>query len=124
VSASKDDAALRFLNITIPQGEYVFVYPYYPMYYFLADLRNPTRFSTLVYNYNTDSQFDEVIDDLSRKRVRYILWDTVVEGKNLTTWFPQYRHPAEERLKLEKFLQTHYEQKAVLNGFRVLLRKE
>jgi hypothetical protein len=124
VIASADDAVLRFLDRMIPQGEYVFVYPYYPMYYFLADLRNPTRFSILLYNYNTDSQFDEVIDNLDRKRVKYILWDTVVEGKNLTTWFPAYQHPGKERLKLEQFFQSHYEQTAVLNGFRILQRKE
>ena len=124
VYASGDDAALRFLNETIPQGEYVFVYPYYPMYYYLADLRNPTRFSILLHNYNTDSQFDEVLNDLRQKRVKYILWDTMVDGKNLTNWFPQYKQPREEELHLERFLQSHYEQKAIKNGFRILQRRE
>lgn len=124
VFVSSDDAALRFLNEAIPRGEYVFVYPYYPMYYFLADLRNPTRFSILLHNYNTDAQFEEVINDLRQRRVKYILWDTMVDGKKLTTWFPGYRQPGEEHLQLERFLQSHYEQKAIQNGFRILTRKE
>jgi hypothetical protein len=94
------------------------------MYYFLADLRNPTRFSILLHNYNSDSQFDEVINDLRQRRVKYILWDTIVDGKNLTTWFPDYKQPGEEHLQLERFLQSHYEQKAIQNGFRILQRKE
>jgi hypothetical protein len=124
VLASSEDAALRFLNESVAQGEYVFVYPYYPMYYFLADVRNPTRFSILLHNYNTESQFDEVVNDLRRKRVKYVLWDTMVDGKNLTTWFPAYRQPPEERLRLERFLRSHYEEIGNKNGFRILERRE
>ena len=37
------DEALAFLMEHTQAGESFFVYPYYPMYYFLADLRNPTK---------------------------------------------------------------------------------
>lgn len=85
--------ALQFLSTAVKPRESVFVYPYYSMYYYLADVVNPTRFSLLMYNYNTPAQFDEVILNLEQKQVRYVLWDTEVYGEKLVAWFPDYRHP-------------------------------
>jgi hypothetical protein len=92
------------------------------MYYFLANVRNPTRHSILMYHINTETQFSEVISDLERKKVNYVLWDTVVEGARLSTWFPEYRHPATEELRLEYYLETHYRVVDVKGGFRILRR--
>src|SRR5581483_3351368 len=102
----------------------VFVYPYYPLYYFLSGTRNPTRFSILMYNINTDAQFREAVASLESRRVQYVLWDTVVDGPNLQQWFPHYRHPAPEKLILEPYLREHYEQAGVKGGFRLLRRKD
>ena len=119
-----NDTALKFLHDKIKSGEYVFVYPYYPMYYFLADIRNPTEYSILMYNINTEAQFHKAIMELDRKKVRYILWDTYVEGRNLKTWFPQYEHPSPNDLKIEEYIETHYEVKEIRNGFRIMQRDE
>ncbi len=70
VYAFADDAALEFLDHQTQPGEDVFVYPYYPMYYFMSGTTNPTRFSILLYNNNTDAQFQEVIAALERRKVR------------------------------------------------------
>jgi len=106
------------------RGEYVFVYPYYPMYYFLAGIRNPTEYSILMYNINTEAQFHKAISDLDRKKVRYILWDTYVEGQNLKTWFPQYEHPSRNNLEIERYIETHYEVQEIRNGFKIMQRRE
>ncbi|MGI9073971.1 MAG: hypothetical protein ACR2JB_22240 [Bryobacteraceae bacterium] len=116
------DDAMQFLNNTAAQREWVFVYPYYPMYYYLADVRNPTRFSILLYHYNTAEQFEEVIRDLESKHVKYVFWDTVVDGANLRTWFPAYVQPPRDQLKLERYLQSTYDVVSVKNGFRILRR--
>ena len=55
-----------------------------------------------MYHMNTDSQFQEAIDALETKRVRYVLCDSVVSGANLTTWFPGYEHPPASELKMEQ----------------------
>jgi hypothetical protein len=116
------DDALTFLHENVPAGEPVFVYPYYPMYYFLAGVRNPTRYSILMYHINTPSQFDEVIQALEAGQVRYVLWDTWVAGANLTQWFPGYREPPADERRLERYLQDHYRVIALKNRFRVLRR--
>lgn len=118
----KEDSALNFLIEQTKPGDYAFIYPYYPMYYFLADVKNPTRCTTLMYAFNTDIQFDEAIRDLDKKQVKYVLWDSLVAGSNLTTWFPRYEHPSETNLSLEQYLQEHYEAIDIRNGFRILRR--
>jgi hypothetical protein len=120
----KQDRALQFLIEHTKPRDYVFIYPYYPMYYFLADVKNPTRYSILLYHINTEAQFNEVIENLQHKPVKYVLWDTLVDGPRIKTWFPQYEHPPEEKLHLERFLEDHYEVIAVENGFRILRRRE
>jgi hypothetical protein len=124
IHTHKNDNALRFLHDQVKTGEYVFVYPYYPMYYFLAGIRNPTEYSILMYNINTEAQFHKAISDLDREKVRYILWDTVVEGKNLKTWFPQYEHSSRNNLEIEQYIETHYEVQEIRNGFKIMQRKE
>ena len=119
-----DDTALQYLHEHTRPGEQVFIYPYYPMYYFLANIHNPTRYNNLIYGYHTDDQFHEVISDLERNKVKLVLWDTQVGGKNLKTWFPQYKHPPEEHLILEHYFQTHYDVIGVKNGFRIMRRRE
>lgn len=119
----KGDEALDFLLQKTKPGEPVFIYPYYPMYYFLADVKNPTRYSILMYQTNTEDQFHEVIKALEKEKVKYILWDTFVSGSTMKTWFPQYRQPPEEKLILEKYLREHYEVVAEKNKFKILRRR-
>jgi hypothetical protein len=118
------DEALDFLQQNTKPGELVFIYPYIPMYYFLADVKNPTRYSILLYHINTEAQFNEVIQDLEKAKVQYVLWDTLVSGSNLSTWFPQYRQPAGDRLILEKYLDDHYNVIGEKNKFKIMQRRE
>jgi hypothetical protein len=120
----KEDAALKFLIVNTNPGDYVFIYPYYPMYYFLADVKNPTRYSILLYHINTATQFDEVIQNLKQKQVKYVLWDTLVAGSKIKTWFPQYEYPSDENLHLEQYLKESYQVIGMENGFRILRYKE
>jgi len=122
VVTTVDDPALRFLSTAVKEREFVFVYPYCPIYYYLADVRNPTRYSLLLYGFNTPAQFDEVIRDLEEKRVRYVL-DAAAWGDDPRTWFPAYRQPAADKLKLEQYLRQHYEVTTANNGFRLLQRR-
>jgi Dolichyl-phosphate-mannose-protein mannosyltransferase len=120
----QDDPALRFLlSDDVARGDYVFVYPYYSTYYFLADVRNPTRFGEIMYGPGSKPHFDEAIAAIDAKQVKYVLWDTVVADDNLKKWFPAYQQPPENERWMERYLQTHYEQFAVLNGFRILRRR-
>ena len=116
------DDALEFLHENVSPGEPLFVYPYYPMYYFLAGVRNPTRYSILMSAFQYAREFDEVIRSLEAGQVKYVLWDTWVAGANLTQWFPGYQEPPLDEQRLERYLDDHYEVVALKNRFRVLRR--
>jgi hypothetical protein len=118
----KEDRALKFLINNTTPGDYVYVHPYYPMYYFLADVRNPTRYSAVYYC--SDAQAKEVIENLKSKRVKYVLSDKMISIAHLQTWFPKYEHPTGGDLRLEQYLKDHYEVIGAENGFDILQRRE
>jgi hypothetical protein len=121
--ARHPDGALQFLLAHTKPGDYIFVYPYRPVYYFLADTRNPTRFTFFLYHWNTAQEFQEAVRDLETKKVKYVLWDASFSGNGMRTVFPAYRQPPPNELIMEPYLETHYRQVAFANGFRILERK-
>lgn len=121
--ARHQDAALDFLLAHTKPGDYIFVYPYRPIYYFLADARDPTPFTVVVYNGADRKGFHEAVQDLETKKVRYVLWDAKFSGEGLRQVFPAYREPPANELIMEPYLKSHYRQVAYANGFRILERK-
>jgi hypothetical protein len=119
-----DDAVLDILRSHVKPGEELFAYPYCPMYYFLSATRNPTRYSILMYQMNTRAQFQEVVQSLEQRKVRYVLWDTGFQGEKVKTWFPSYRIPRQDELVVEPYLADHYEVVARENAFCLLERKD
>ena len=116
------DEALQFLLDNTKPRDFVFVYPYYPMYHFLADLKNPTRYGILLYGYNTTGQFNEALADLDRQRPQFVLWDTLVDGDTWKRWYPAYVQPPERDLIIEPYLTLHYKTIATKSGFRIMQR--
>src|SRR5206468_3778863 len=57
VSSFYRDGAIDYLITHTQPGDAIFAYPYGPMYYFLTGTTNPTHFSFLLYDMNTDFQF-------------------------------------------------------------------
>jgi hypothetical protein len=119
-SAEKNDPVLEFLNAHISLGEPIFAYPYIPFYYFLSGARNPTRYSILMYQMNTEAQFREVVRCLEINKTRYVVWD-----RSFPSWgFPSFRMPAQEKLIVEPYLQEHYRVVGTSkNQFQILKRK-
>jgi len=108
VAMFKSDPVLTYLNNHMASGEKIFAYTYSPMYYFLSSTTNPTRYSILMYGYNTRSQFEEVIHALEQSRVRYVLWDTVQEERDLRLFFPSVNLVRQDERIIEPYLKAHY----------------
>ena len=118
------DSVLDFLTTRVKPGEAIFVYPYAPMYYFLSAARNPTRYSLLMYQMNTESQFRDAVQSLETNKVRYVIWD-----RSFPQWinkgFPAYRIPPPDKLIMEPYLLDHYRVVGGTDtGFQFLERKE
>jgi hypothetical protein len=96
------------LDDKVAPGAEIFAYPYCPMYYFLSATTNPTRYGGLLYNFNTPSQFDEVVAVLEQRRVRFVVWDTHFQAKEIAALFPASAHISPGALIVEPYLESHY----------------
>jgi hypothetical protein len=67
--------AVRYVQAGTPPGAPFFAYPVDPLFNFLADRPNPTRFNHFIAYALTPADMQEVIGDLERAKPRYILWD-------------------------------------------------
>ncbi len=122
VSMFKDVPGLTFLEEHVAPGEEIFAYPYCPKYYFLSSTTNPTPFSVLLYNYNTVSQFQEAVRILEQHKVRYVVWDTTL-AQVAGSVFPGSTRPPPGGLIIEPYLESHYKDVQVVEGFRIMERK-
>jgi hypothetical protein len=100
--AYQSDEVLAILNANIKPGEEIFAYPFLPSYYFLLNAPNATRYSSLMQG--TESQFQEVLQQLESKRVCHVIWDTT-EAQSMPWSLPPGTVKAE---LLEDYLRTHY----------------
>jgi hypothetical protein len=122
VAMFQPDPVIGFLDEHTAPGEEIFAYPYCPKYYFLTATTNPTRYSLLVYNYNTPAEFNDAIRALDQHKVRYVIWDTHSEA--LASFFPaSARVPSGDQL-MEPYLQSHYRQVKLLDGVRIMERND
>jgi hypothetical protein len=76
----------------------------------------------MIYSYNTPSQFQEVVQILEQRKVRYVIWDTNLENV-IADIFPA-ANPPPGGFIIEPYLESHYRLVQVVNGTRVLERKE
>jgi len=102
------DTTFTFLRDHVSQGEEILVYPYAPIYYFLSGTNNPTRYSMLVYNYNTPAQFQEAVRTLDQRQVRYVVWDTEFLSRTSKEIFPGSMPKSSRDLIIEPYLESHY----------------
>ena len=87
-------------------GEYLFAYPYIPQYYFLTGTQNPTRYSLLIYNYNTERQFKNAIEEIQKHKVRYIVWKT--DMKELEKLLPGCTRRPPYGFLMDDYIRSHY----------------
>lgn len=123
VGMLQSDPILQFVDSHIPPGEETFFYPYCPMDYFLTGTKNPSRFSILVYNYNTPAEFEEVVHVLEQRRVRYVIWDESFQDRAKAV-FPGIASVSGKAEVIEPYLESRYTQIAKLDRYKILMRKQ
>ena len=122
VYLNHEEPLIGFLETHTQPGEDVLIYPYQPIYYFVADVRNPTRYSYLQYHFDTREQFQEAVGDLEKKKVRYVIYDRLFSGERFRSVFPAYRQPEKDQLIMEPYLAAHYRDAGDVGHFRILER--
>jgi hypothetical protein len=119
--AHEPDPVLQFLVTHTRPGDYVFVHPYAPVYYFSANLRNPTRLSTIVDQRRT-VLIDETVRLLEMHKPEYAIEDTTLMGDGFKTLFPAFKPPPPNDRPIDTYLSIHYHQIRMAGAFRILQR--
>ena len=115
---------MTFVIEHVAPGDETFFYSYAPMDYFLTSTVNPTRYSFLLYNYYTPSQYQEVIRALDQHKVKYVVWDTNFEAKVAASFFPGKTYVPDGGFLMESYLESHYKIVKSVDGVRLMERKE
>lgn len=68
------------LNKYSRNNNYIFVFDYQPMIYYLLEKNNPTKFDLIAYNNYFLSGIPEVISDIKSKRVNFIMTNKSILG--------------------------------------------
>jgi hypothetical protein len=112
---------IEFANSRLTPGETLFIYPYSPIYYFLARAVNPTRFSYLIYGQQTQEQVREAAGSIEKDRTKYVVWDTTFDAGGALASMPDYRPPSEKIM--EPYLESNYVEIGRDAGIRFLERR-
>jgi hypothetical protein len=123
VAVFRNLPVLASLDDKVAPGEEILAYPYCPIYYFLSATTNPTRYGGLMYDFNTPSQFEEVVRVLGQRRVKYVVWDTNFQTTVVTNTFPSAKPMRPEELIIEPYLESRYKLVKEEDGVRLLERK-
>ena len=123
VAMYRTDPILAYIDEHIKPGAEVFIYPYYPIDYFLTDTVNPSRFTGFAYRYNTTEQFQETVQTLDRRKVPYVVWDTTQFDRMVPEAFPSLPKTSKSEYIIEPYLESHYRVLSEHQGILFMQRK-
>ena len=87
LKASHPDEILDYVQRRVPAGQTLLVYPYLPLYYYLTDTFNPTRYEYLMPAFHTADQYQQVVTQLRADQTRIIVFEPSFREK-LPVGFP------------------------------------
>lgn len=114
---------IAFLRNATAEGEPIFVYPYAPYFYYLADRPNPTPYNICIPGYQGRQAINTVIDRLESARVRYVVEDPSAVPENMAQILPGYDPALFTESPLTQYVHTRYTPVAQFGYVRILKRK-
>ena len=99
------------LQAAVPQDRSILVLPYQPMFYFLGERRNPTRWNYLWPGDETEQDYQTLIAEAERDPPAAIL---LSEQNEVARFAPTIMH----------YVETHYEQPGSVGDIKIYVRRE
>ena len=81
IKTQNTDQSLDYVYPRVAGEKSIFVYPYEPMYYYLAGTFSPTRFDFMQLGMHTPDQFQQALHDFEADHTRIVLFETSVTEK-------------------------------------------
>ncbi|MBV8729791.1 MAG: glycosyltransferase family 39 protein [Acidobacteriia bacterium] len=119
----EDLAVLAEIQANVPPGRTLFVFPYWPVFYFTTGATNPTRYCYLQPGMFTKADERQVLRALSAHPPENAIYRYISKIGYLRIW--PGSDPARLSMpEIEEFLAAHYVTVARPGKFRILRRKE
>jgi hypothetical protein len=80
------DTVVEYVQARVIAGEKILVYPYLPLYYYLTDTANPTRYEYFQPGMHTPQQAEEMLAEITSSRVPVVLFESSFWEKIPTSW--------------------------------------
>lgn len=124
-SAAESDLAqtVQFLQVTTAPDEPIFVYPYAPYIYYLADRPNPTRYNICFPGYQGAAAITEIVDTLEQRAVPFVVLDPMAEAANRARAFPGYDPAIFDESPLTQYIRTRYTPLRRFGDLQILQRR-
>jgi hypothetical protein len=112
-------AVLRTIQAQVSSNQTLFVFPYWPVFYFTTGARNPTRFSYLQPGMFPKQDEDEVLRALSAHPPHAVIYRPVAPASYLRIW-PSSNPARLQMTEIEEFLHNRYRVAAREGKFQIL----
>src|SRR5207244_12159111 len=86
ITLPERDNVLGYMQAHVEPGETILVYPYLPLYYYLTATFSPSRYEYFQLGMNTPEQANDMLSQLTAKRVRVVLFEPGFPQKIPTSW--------------------------------------
>ena len=80
------DTVIDYVQSHTAPGDAIFVYPYLPLYYYLTDTVDPTRYAYFQTGLHTGEQAHEIIAQLRSRPPRAVLFESSFAEKIPHSW--------------------------------------
>lgn len=120
VRVYKPFPVVKYLEEHAHPGEYIFCFQYCPSYYFLDQTPDATRYTLLMYSYNTQHQFENAIAEIQQRQVKYVVWQGGAALKDLYYILPGSDKKPPYGFVMDDYLHSHYrEVKSFADGMQI-----
>ena len=107
VRTSAPDEFLQYVLRHVSSEQKIFVYPYFPLGYYLTGTSNSTRYEYLQPGMHTPEQQNEAIREIEANQTEVVLFETSFYEKITTSW-PNTPAAALARDRMADYLIAHY----------------
>jgi 4-amino-4-deoxy-L-arabinose transferase-like glycosyltransferase len=122
------DTVIDYVQLHVPRGEPLLVYPYLPLYNYLTDTASPTRYDYFQPGMHTLEQANEMVEQLSARRVPWVLFESSFPEKIPNAW-PKTPQSAIQQDPVRDYITSSYRNCRVLTSpsdwkFLFMVRKD
>jgi hypothetical protein len=122
------DTVVEYLQTHVIAGEKIMVYPYLPLYYYLTDTTNPTRYEYFQAGMHTPQQAEGMLAQITSSHVPVVVFESSFWEKIPTSW-PETKMSAIIRDPIADYIQREYRACKILHSpddwkFLFMVRKD